>query len=313
MGRKRKRELPPFCYYCYSTTDPNSLLTFPNEAQLLIHQKKSHFKCQSGRCHKQFPSIHALAAHSSVVHNETITKVPNASKEMENELTLQVFGMQNVPEHILMHRASLCSGEQKTKSKQAQEQEDLAEFERRVKAEFIIQQHKLAQQRAAEANANPTEYETNATSSATNLLSSITPNVSSAQALPQPSIPPRHFGYSILPQSSNNPPQNNAYGRPAPIGPPAIQPLTQPVSLANQTVLPLATTALTVPMTAASSSQVDGPQPQPQSQPNSKPQTLNINTNTNIAPGLSPTAIFKSISPKVDVKLNSNGKVEQSS
>lgn len=68
MGRKKKKQLKPWCWYCNRD--------FDDEKILIQHQKAKHFKCHI--CHKKLYTGPGLAIHCMQVHKETIDAVPNA-------------------------------------------------------------------------------------------------------------------------------------------------------------------------------------------------------------------------------------------
>ena len=98
MGRKSKKggeggadaAVQPFCYYCDRE--------FDTEAVVIAHQKSRHFKCAS--CGKRMTTLGALLTHARHVHKETLKAVPNA-REGREDLSVQVYGMDGVPDDIL--------------------------------------------------------------------------------------------------------------------------------------------------------------------------------------------------------------------
>ncbi|XP_003384499.2 PREDICTED: BUB3-interacting and GLEBS motif-containing protein ZNF207-like [Amphimedon queenslandica] len=87
MGRKKRKNLKPWCWYCNRE--------FDDEKVLIGHQKAKHFKCHI--CHKKLYTAPGLAIHCSQVHKETITKVPNALLD-RSILDFEIYGMEGVPE-----------------------------------------------------------------------------------------------------------------------------------------------------------------------------------------------------------------------
>ena len=97
MGRKSKKgeaagpAVQPFCYYCDRE--------FDTEAVVIAHQKSRHFKCVS--CGKRMTTLGALVTHARHVHKEALKSVPNA-REGRDDLEVQVYGMDGVPDEILV-------------------------------------------------------------------------------------------------------------------------------------------------------------------------------------------------------------------
>lgn len=87
MGRKKKKTVKPWCWYCNREFDDDKVLTF--------HQKAKHFKCHI--CHKKLFSAPGLAIHCSQVHKETVSHVPNATIGRDN-IEVEIFGMEGIPE-----------------------------------------------------------------------------------------------------------------------------------------------------------------------------------------------------------------------
>lgn len=91
MGRKKKKTMKPWCWYCNRE--------FEDEKILLQHQKAKHFKCHI--CHKKLFTGPGLQIHCMQVHKENIEKVPNSIKGRDN-ITLEICGMENIPEEDLV-------------------------------------------------------------------------------------------------------------------------------------------------------------------------------------------------------------------
>ncbi|UJR33629.1 hypothetical protein I4U23_021064 [Adineta vaga] len=87
MGRKKKKQMKPWCWYCNRE--------FDDEKILLEHQKARHFKCLI--CRKKLFTGPGLQIHSQQVHNERIDKVPNAIKGRES-IEIEIHGMEGIPE-----------------------------------------------------------------------------------------------------------------------------------------------------------------------------------------------------------------------
>ncbi|GAB6032662.1 hypothetical protein CHUAL_011539 [Chamberlinius hualienensis] len=87
MGRKKKKQTKPWCWYCNRE--------FDDEKILIQHQKAKHFKCHI--CHKKLYTGPGLAIHCMQVHKETIDKVPNALPNKSN-IEIEIYGMEGIPE-----------------------------------------------------------------------------------------------------------------------------------------------------------------------------------------------------------------------
>jgi hypothetical protein len=87
MGRKKKRQIKPWCWYCNRE--------FEDEKILIQHQKAKHFKCAV--CHKKLFTGPGLSIHCMQVHKETIDKIPNALPH-RTSIELEIYGMEGIPE-----------------------------------------------------------------------------------------------------------------------------------------------------------------------------------------------------------------------
>ncbi|XP_052266395.1 BUB3-interacting and GLEBS motif-containing protein ZNF207-like isoform X1 [Dreissena polymorpha] len=90
MGRKKKKQLKPWCWYCNRE--------FDDEKILIQHQKAKHFKCHI--CHKKLYTGPGLSIHCMQVHKEKIDKVPN-SIPGRNNVEIEIYGMEGIPEQDL--------------------------------------------------------------------------------------------------------------------------------------------------------------------------------------------------------------------
>ncbi|KAH9256790.1 hypothetical protein BASA83_008836 [Batrachochytrium salamandrivorans] len=90
MGRKKKKELKPWCWYCDRE--------FEDEKVLINHQKAKHFKCDL--CTKKLNTAGGMVIHGQQVHKEVFKKVGNALPGRESVL-IEIFGMEGVPEEDL--------------------------------------------------------------------------------------------------------------------------------------------------------------------------------------------------------------------
>lgn len=87
MGRKKKKQLKPWCWYCNRE--------FDDEKILIQHQKAKHFKCHI--CHKKLYTGPGLSIHCMQVHKEKVDKVPN-SLPGRNNIEIEIYGMEGIPE-----------------------------------------------------------------------------------------------------------------------------------------------------------------------------------------------------------------------
>ncbi|KAL1489149.1 hypothetical protein ABEB36_014090 [Hypothenemus hampei] len=86
MGRKKKKQSKPWCWYCNRE--------FDDEKILIQHQKAKHFKCHI--CHKKLYTGPGLSIHCMQVHKETIDKVPNSLPNRSN-VDIEIYGMEGIP------------------------------------------------------------------------------------------------------------------------------------------------------------------------------------------------------------------------
>ncbi|XP_057310799.1 BUB3-interacting and GLEBS motif-containing protein ZNF207-like [Hydractinia symbiolongicarpus] len=87
MGRKKKKQMKPWCWYCNRD--------FEEEKILIQHQKAKHFKCHV--CHKKLYTGPGLAIHTMQVHKEPITMIPN-SVTGRGDIEIEIYGMEGIPE-----------------------------------------------------------------------------------------------------------------------------------------------------------------------------------------------------------------------
>ncbi|KAI0236966.1 hypothetical protein LSAT2_012525 [Lamellibrachia satsuma] len=87
MGRKKKKQMKPWCWYCNRE--------FDDEKILIQHQKAKHFKCHI--CHKKLYTGPGLSIHCMQVHKEKVDKVPNALPGRHN-IDIEIYGMEGIPE-----------------------------------------------------------------------------------------------------------------------------------------------------------------------------------------------------------------------
>uniref|UniRef100_A0A0A9W9A1 BED-type domain-containing protein n=1 Tax=Lygus hesperus TaxID=30085 RepID=A0A0A9W9A1_LYGHE len=86
MGRKKKKQSKPWCWYCNRE--------FDDEKILIQHQKAKHFKCHI--CHKKLFTGPGLSIHCMQVHKEAIDKVPNSLSSRSN-IEIEIYGMEGIP------------------------------------------------------------------------------------------------------------------------------------------------------------------------------------------------------------------------
>lgn len=86
MGRKKKKQSKPWCWYCNRE--------FEDEKILIQHQKAKHFKCHI--CHKKLYTGPGLSIHCMQVHKEAIDKVPNSMPNRSN-IEIEIYGMEGIP------------------------------------------------------------------------------------------------------------------------------------------------------------------------------------------------------------------------
>jgi len=87
MGRKKKKQMKPWCWYCNRD--------FEEEKVLIQHQKAKHFKCHV--CHKKLYTGPGLAIHTMQVHKEPITSIPN-SLPHRGDTEVEIYGMEGIPD-----------------------------------------------------------------------------------------------------------------------------------------------------------------------------------------------------------------------
>ncbi|XP_022917009.1 BUB3-interacting and GLEBS motif-containing protein ZNF207 isoform X2 [Onthophagus taurus] len=90
MGRKKKKQSKPWCWYCNRE--------FEDEKILIQHQKAKHFKCHI--CHKKLYTGPGLSIHCMQVHKEAIDKVPNSLPNRSN-IEIEIYGMEGIPPNDL--------------------------------------------------------------------------------------------------------------------------------------------------------------------------------------------------------------------
>lgn len=120
MGRKKKKQSKPWCWYPFSCQKSAHTLQyaifnarisidfifsrvfaltrfrycnreFEDEKILIQHQKAKHFKCHI--CHKKLYTGPGLSIHCMQVHKEAIDKVPNSLPNRSN-IEIEIYGME---------------------------------------------------------------------------------------------------------------------------------------------------------------------------------------------------------------------------
>ncbi|KAJ6656449.1 hypothetical protein lerEdw1_003737 [Lerista edwardsae] len=157
MGRKKKKQLKPWCWYpfssglCYvcviatpftvTSSAVKVLLSyglhksccqrycnrdFDDEKILIQHQKAKHFKCHI--CHKKLYTGPGLAIHCMQVHKETIDAVPNAIPG-RTDIELEIYGMEGIPEKDMDERRRLLEQKTQAESQKKKQQDDSDEYD----------------------------------------------------------------------------------------------------------------------------------------------------------------------------------------
>ncbi|XP_029013562.1 BUB3-interacting and GLEBS motif-containing protein ZNF207-like [Betta splendens] len=118
MGRKKKKQMKPWCWYCNRD--------FDDEKILIQHQKAKHFKCHI--CHKKLYTGPGLAIHCMQVHKETIDGVPNALPG-RTDIELEIYGMEGIPEKDMDERRRVLEQKNQDTQKKKQNQDDSDEYD----------------------------------------------------------------------------------------------------------------------------------------------------------------------------------------
>ncbi|KAG7485021.1 BUB3-interacting and GLEBS motif-containing protein ZNF207 isoform X2 [Solea senegalensis] len=113
MGRKKKKQMKPWCWYCNRD--------FDDEKILIQHQKAKHFKCHI--CHKKLYTGPGLAIHCMQVHKETIDSVPNAIPG-RTDIELEIYGMEGIPEKDMQERRRTLEQKSQESQKKKSNQDD---------------------------------------------------------------------------------------------------------------------------------------------------------------------------------------------
>uniref|UniRef100_A0A672QNE1 BUB3-interacting and GLEBS motif-containing protein ZNF207-like n=1 Tax=Sinocyclocheilus grahami TaxID=75366 RepID=A0A672QNE1_SINGR len=113
MGRKKKKQMKPWCWYCNRD--------FDDEKILIQHQKAKHFKCHI--CHKKLYTGPGLAIHCMQVHKDTIDSVPNAIPG-RTDTELEIYGMEGIPDKDMQDRRRVLEQKSQESQKKKQNQDD---------------------------------------------------------------------------------------------------------------------------------------------------------------------------------------------
>uniref|UniRef100_A0A5S6R4L8 C2H2-type domain-containing protein n=1 Tax=Trichuris muris TaxID=70415 RepID=A0A5S6R4L8_TRIMR len=109
MGRKKKKFVKPWCWYCNREFDDDKVL--------VQHQKAKHFKCHL--CHKKLYTGPGLAIHCMQVHKETIERIPNSISN-RGSTEIEIYGMEGIPEADLKaHEAAVLGKDDEPLEKMA--------------------------------------------------------------------------------------------------------------------------------------------------------------------------------------------------
>ncbi|XP_017776432.1 PREDICTED: BUB3-interacting and GLEBS motif-containing protein ZNF207 isoform X2 [Nicrophorus vespilloides] len=115
MGRKKKKQSKPWCWYCNRE--------FEDEKILIQHQKAKHFKCHI--CHKKLYTGPGLSIHCMQVHKEAIDKVPNSLPNRSN-IEIEIYGMEGIPQADLKEHERQKAGSRPSGSDDEEDDEPAA-------------------------------------------------------------------------------------------------------------------------------------------------------------------------------------------
>lgn len=101
MGRKKKKPIKPWCWYCNREFDDDKIL--------IQHQRAKHYKCPF--CHKKLYSGPGLTVHCVQVHKEKLDKIPEALPN-RNSVDIDIYGMQGIPEEDQREHERLKRGDE---------------------------------------------------------------------------------------------------------------------------------------------------------------------------------------------------------
>lgn len=156
MGRKKKdshRPVLPWCYYCDRE--------FKEEGVLLRHQKERHFTCKI--CHKRSSTATSLVGHTWHVHQETMSRIPNAIPGRDlppKSGGYDIIGSQGIPTGMdppgLRKAAALAEEEREAKEKAERLEKAARRAEAEAKATEALRLRRVAAEAAAEEEAKST-------------------------------------------------------------------------------------------------------------------------------------------------------------
>ncbi|TIA87289.1 hypothetical protein E3P99_03256 [Wallemia hederae] len=86
MGKKRRIENKPWCWYCERE--------FEDDKVLISHQKAKHFRCTL--CPRRLNTANGLAVHMQQVHKLEADRIENALPG-RSTFEIEIFGMEGVP------------------------------------------------------------------------------------------------------------------------------------------------------------------------------------------------------------------------
>ncbi|CAL8102496.1 unnamed protein product [Calicophoron daubneyi] len=116
MGRKKRKQLKPWCWYCNRE--------FDDEKILIQHQKAKHFKCPF--CHRKLFTGPGLSIHCNQVHKEKLDKIPNALPNRTSTV-IDIYGMVGVPEvDIIEHERQKLGLEDEPPEKMSKTEESVS-------------------------------------------------------------------------------------------------------------------------------------------------------------------------------------------
>ncbi|TPX55090.1 hypothetical protein PhCBS80983_g05610 [Powellomyces hirtus] len=134
MGKKKRQEDKPWCWYCDRE--------FDDEKVLIDHQRIKHFKCLE--CNKKLNTAGGMVVHMQQVHKQTCTTVAGAIPGRDT-VDIEIFGMEGIPEADLQaHIEKLSGGGGSGKRKKVDIGALTPDQIQRQMAEFKKQQQQMA-------------------------------------------------------------------------------------------------------------------------------------------------------------------------
>ncbi|KAI8824352.1 uncharacterized protein EV422DRAFT_576752 [Fimicolochytrium jonesii] len=133
MGKKKRKEMKPWCWYCDRE--------FEDEKVLIDHQRIKHYKCTE--CGKKLNTANGMVIHMQQVHKQPCTTVNNALPGRDS-VDIEIFGMVGVPEEDLQAHINKIQGGGNASKKQRTDLGALTpEQIQKQMAEFKKQQQQL--------------------------------------------------------------------------------------------------------------------------------------------------------------------------